>query len=732
MRITFFFTIIPLVFIALISNAYGETGKNFDREQIQENTFKWSSHYERILDNGQWINYRWNDNGTTITFESANLIYQFNKSTCEFTLLNSITKQISINSFAHEVIVNGIKEPLSACSVLNITPSQDNLSVSVTRSSASGELKTIYSLDGIGSMEWIHEPVITKTNTTALLGVVDVCKGCVTPITLQSSITNQTLYDFGDYTLDTKNEVHGTLKSTISDKGDYIFTYEDKTTKSMGEKLIIDPTFTSNNPTEDSSIYDSGNNDNCDANALTKETGAAALTHGMDTTGSTVDCYRVFVEWNISSIPSNVIISSARFKFEISSVSGLGPDFCTYVGMNTQPSTASNSAIWTSISDNNHLVTSSALCDSIGTNKDLDLGSNGTTYIANKLSVDWAAIGIKRNPDQNLATDGSVRYSQTKSEEGAAPTPPPTLEVIYSLIPPNAVTDLIALQVTGNSVSLDWTQPSLNNGIFVAYQINYTTPWGNPQTVISNTTTTTSGTATGLTELTLYSFRVGVWIVDGYNGTGNILNVTTLKEIGIGTLNITGTNPNLIPILFERNDINDTALFLNFTYSNTFTLSCDLHYKFAQANQTYTSVSSTTISNTKHSAFQFNNVTSEIIDVFCWNQADGAMNSTNVNSTNSGRYLITQTDFLLLQQIANFKSGVYGTGGQFGILDFSTLVIIILSMVGLNRVNESVGGIFVVGIVGVAWFFGIVDLTNFIIAGIALTVLLIVGTTKKD
>ena len=230
---TFFFTfgILAILGISLVQTASAETGENFDREIIGVNTFKWSSHYDRILDNGQWVNYKWNDNGVVITFESADLVYKFDKSTCEFALLNPETKQISINSFAHEVIVDGIKEPLSVCSVLDITPSNDRLSISVVRSSTDGELKTVYDLNGFGSMEWTHEITNTKTNSTAIYGVVDVCKDCTIPSTIQVPITNQTLYDFGDYTLDTKNEVHKTLKSTKSDKGDYTFTYEGNATK---------------------------------------------------------------------------------------------------------------------------------------------------------------------------------------------------------------------------------------------------------------------------------------------------------------------------------------------------------------------------------------------------------------------------------------------------------------------------------------------------------------------
>jgi len=85
-----------------------------------------------------------------------------------------------------------------------------------------------------------------------------------------------------------------------------------------------------------------------------------------------------------------------------------------------------------------------------------------------------------------------------------------------------------------------------------------------------------------------------------------------------------------------------------------------------------------------------------------------------------------------LQQIANFRSGVYGTTGMFGILDMITLMAVVIGMIGLNRVNESVGAFFLVAIVGVLAWFEIIDWVTFIGSAVALGVLLAVGSTKKD
>jgi len=730
---TFFFTLIIFFTLSIISftNVYAETGQNFDRTQIGPNTFQWSSHYDRILDNGQWVNYKWNDNGIVISFESANLIYKFDKSTCEFALLNPITKQLSINSFAHEVTLNGIKEPLSACSVLNITPSQDSLQINVTRSGISGELKTIYSLDGIGSMEWTHEPVITKTNTTAKLGVIDVCKGCITPTTIQNSLTNQTLYDFGDYTLDTKNEVHGTLKSTISDKGNYIFTYEDKTTKSIGEKLIIDPTFSSNDPTEDAFITTTSTvGVSCSVTASSKDSANAALEILLSASGVNGGCLRVFLEWDISSIPVGSTVTDSSFTYDINLVSNARN--CDYNEINTRPSTASIQTAYDDIGDGTTFVNNDATCTTAGDNKVEDLGAAGDADIQAQITSGWWALGIKYDDETR---DGLAHFQDFVAEEGVG-TPDPTLTITY-VGQVGAVTNLHSFQTAGTSVTLEWSAPTVSGGgaAINGYQINYTTPWGNPLTIINANTsnTLTRATVSPLTEQTQYSFRVSALTDQGTkNATGNILNVTTISDFSVGTLNLTTSNIDLVPIKFERNNINDTALFLNVTYSNTFHLACDFHYKFVQTNKTYTNLSNVTVSATRvRSDFQFNGVNNEIIDVFCWNDNAGGMNSTNVNNTNSGRYIITQTEFVLLQQIANFRSGVYGTGGMFGVLDMITLMVVIIGMIGLNRTNEGVGAFFLVALVGAMAFFDIVQWTTFIGSAIALVVMLGVAKLRE-
>ena len=158
----------------------------------------------------------------------------------------------------------------------------------------------------------------------------------------------------------------------------------------------------------------------------------------------------------------------------------------------------------------------------------------------------------------------------------------------------------------------------------------------------------------------------------GINGSGYILNVTTLNFIPtnftIGNINLNLTNTDINDLFFERIDINATSLLLNVTYPNTWDLACDFNYKFALNNKTYTNLDNVTISNSEvESSFRFLNVDNEIIDVYCWDQ---------IIPTNDGSYLITQTSFPLLDQIANVRSGEYGFAGS--VVEFVVIVLFVI------------------------------------------------------
>lgn len=300
--------------------------------------------------------------------------------------------------------------------------------------------------------------------------------------------------------------------------------------------------------------------------------------------------------------------------------------------------------------------------------------------------------------------------------------------ISYTAPPPNSIDDLTADDFDTESVDLSWSAPNLNGGTLQRYTLNYTTPCGTPLTALPNGTTATSYTVSGLASNTCYSFRASAATGSGYNVTGaNIVNVTTLAfnqaNFTVGSLSFDADNPDVIPIFFERTDINSTSLFLNVTYPSTWELACDFHYKFAMTNQTYNNLTSSPVGTTNvESSFELIGADNEVINVRCWDR----------NGTGEGRYLITQTNFPLFQYITKFSNGHYGTSGDFATFDFVYLAVIIVSLVGLNRTNESVGAGFMIVITAAMAYFHFITIPTAAISGIGLAVMLIIITTRKD
>lgn len=295
----------------------------------------------------------------------------------------------------------------------------------------------------------------------------------------------------------------------------------------------------------------------------------------------------------------------------------------------------------------------------------------------------------------------------------------------YAYHIPDAVTDLDSMATDFSSVSLTWTEPTLYADL-IGYRINYTTPNGNPTTILlpNPYTTSTSANILGLTAGLNYSFRVAPVTIFGANASGNISNATssTFLEPGdLGSGDITNTAD--FQIFFSRDDINATAVQVDVTYSDTYDLSCDLAYQLARFNQTYSNMTETVVSSDEvESSFLFINATGDIINIRCW----------DVNTGDEARYVLTINQFPFLDQIGNMRDGTYGTYFQIGAIDGVTLMICILAMIGFNRTNPAAGIFFLVVTVGVLSAFQII--TYPIVMYPALALLLVWGfiSTRKD
>ena len=149
-----------------------------------------------------------------------------------------------------------------------------------------------------------------------------------------------------------------------------------------------------------------------------------------------------------------------------------------------------------------------------------------------------------------------------------------------------------------------------------------------------------------------------------------------------GLLNFNQTNTNVLPIYFITTQINASDKRLSVIYPNTMLLQCNLAYEYAFTNKTYgpplANVPYTPDPNHVNSSFIFHKVNNEIITISC----------LDTISQSTGKYILTQTGFPLQTQVSGFRTGQFGTHGQFGVFDLVSLVGIIIAMIGFNRKNE--------------------------------------------
>ena len=497
-------------------------------------------------------------------------------------------------------------------------------------------------------------------------------------------------------------------------RGKLVFDYfRDAPILLPGQTLVIDPTYS-----QSGTDYFARSNDVAGAACSAAGTfGATGNTVALDASGSVGPCRVTAREFNVTSIPFGADLYSGTLYYNVSSASSALN--CNINGMTTYPSViASFTNMWNNITQGTEYRHNTNTCV---TNGQYSFALNSTVLqdIQNKLDGGMPAIGI----GWEYVTQVRDATSRSNAINGS------TLELLYLMPnPPWAVDDLTASNIQGDSLDLSWTEPDLQGNDLIGYRINYTTPCGDPTTILLNDsgTSTTSYTVSGLSETTCYSFRVTAITLAGKNATGNIENATTtiiFPNFTIGDINVNATNPSITPIRFERTDNNSTMTTLKVIYDNAYDMACQFSYTFEQDSDTYMNLTEEVYDADHNSTdFIFLDPSNDIINARCWDQ------TTN----DTGRYVLAFSQFPLLDQIDNFRNGTYGTMGMFGALDFITVAVIIFSMIGFNRVNEAAGAFFNVSLLAALAYFGIIELPTIIFGGIAVIVMFAIASTRKD
>lgn len=482
-------------------------------------------------------------------------------------------------------------------------------------------------------------------------------------------------------------------------------------------------TYSSNNPTVDGHTVD-GNNDICDSGSGTKVTGSVVAQAQVNLVASVEDCYIAFFDFDLSSIPTGALITDVDFRYAVASIGSGGARNCDYVSMGTTRGADTGTNIFNSISTGTVMLSNNVDCSTVGVNKSLDFGATGDAQVQARVNdgSQFFSFGIRPNP---LTIDAFNTWGPNiSSEDDGAATPKPTLIIIYTT--GDAVTDLHATDIRGTAVDLEWSTPNFNGSSLVGYNINDTTPWANPLTIINPNTNSliTSYTVSPLTGLTNYSFRVAAGGLGG-NASGNILNITTdfdpTASFTPGTFDITLSGEDLREFKFNRTDTATTTI-LGVTYPKTFNATCNFYFKFALTNNTFTNLADVPVNSLEDKAtFTFQGLNNDIIDVNCF----------DTPSNVTGRFLITQSHFAFQDQIDNFKNGTFGTHGQFGAFDLITIFAVLFSMIGFNRINAPVGAVLSIVVLGAFAYFGLIQWYTGTTVLVAI-VILFAFTTHRD
>jgi len=509
---------------------------------------------------------------------------------------------------------------------------------------------------------------------------------------------------------------------------------------------------------------DEGNNEICDTIGSQQPSGDGTnLRFGWRQNSSTIDCSNSLIVWDIDNIPNNALILNVSTILKGQSTSQgiqLTENQCEFNHIATFPPLLNDQNKGADARDGENYLTDPdcstklgiqiqfPLVETVEPPVTFDLGNatgelqdrlgkgSATTCSPNCTGFDWFAVGLDFDDTIRNGTNDEVQSVSGDRGTFGGNANPALLEVRFSS-PTDQITDLTAI---GRylDVDLDWTAPrtyGYNN--VTGYQINFTSPQGNPVlTIIINDTgsTTSDALISGLNSAQNYTFRIQAWSTEPLLAElSNEVNVTTIS-LGNFTIGTAGDTPefslNLTQadardIKYVRTDTTATQTVIDVIHPNSFTLQCDMFFTLGLTNQTHTGLTTVPEGATeKKATFTFNNQQNDIIDITCFDTA------TNV----SADYLVTQSvqsRFLLLEQFENFRDGTYGTMGNFGAIDLITLGAVIVAMIGFNRVNETVGAIFLVIILGMLSYFEIVVWQTFMFGTVAAVLMLVVASTRK-
>lgn len=764
-----FSALIPFL-ILLTQPAYAEPfitveqGADYTKTLISENpdgtrTYQWESHPDKII---TWYNqgvpvyshYRLNEDANSVTVETMNSgSISWNKNSCSYDIYPngyvdgqvakvkniSWTVKGKLSSSSTWSSVNSVNN--ASCQT-SITQDGTNLTITGQKTNSVGTFQIVIEYrPGLGFKETMkaynNNPAwnnhhIGFTETFEVPQVIKFGAQTYDLANYNGTTLNRTwiennqakliqlfdgyVYDFG-IGFDNLEDVKITYQNGIAKLSlNYLYT---NSIIPYQQWVEIDPTFGPSTGTNYLLQTTNGAGVACPGAPYAKSVanGRAERQSSGDPGGQ---CFRAVTAFDVTTINDNIgVISTMNVTTTTSAPANMGTEACDMHRVMNDPSTAAAALLWADLQSHTKYVSTNTQCRTAQTFT-MTLSSNATSELISSVRAgnNTFSIGFKFTSETRDGVGHTVTFGTT------------TLKVVYETAqPPYAVTSLSAVGLASNAITISWTTPDLRNGTLQSWQINYTTPWGAPNSVLINAASpsTLSYTVGDLAENTDYSFRVGVRTNIGNNMSGNIANATSGVRAGnftIGFFNFNATNPLFDGIQFQRTDANNTHTNVRVIFDEDYTLRCTVASTFARTSDTYNITGSVYDANRESSIFTFINHENDIISIDCW---DTITNDTGVY------YLNQESGWVLLNMIDNFRNGTYGTTGKFGAFDFVTFIVLILGMIGLNRVNDALGGIFMVLAIGALAVLGIITWEAGVIFGmIAFAVMIAIVTTRKD
>ena len=299
----------------------------------------------------------------------------------------------------------------------------------------------------------------------------------------------------------------------------------------------------------------------------------------------------------------------------------------------------------------------------------------------------------------------------------------PTKQIwkIESLHYLDAIDDLTASPASPTAILLSWTTPEAKPEI-IGYEIRTTTIAGQDPDIILTANTGNQKTTALITNLSpdvQYYFTVYSLNQHGKSQPSNLAASFTSHDLELGNLDFTDTNTETYDLIFSHSVSGDSTI-VNIKYEPNMVLACEYELRYAAIREPL--IINPTLSAEKNNVnLVFQNAEEEVIYITC----------TDSVSEQTFRYVVPQTDFEILHQIEQFQDEQFGTSSFIGTLDIVTTMVIIFSMIGFNRVNETAGIITGVVIIAFAMFFGLITFPMYIIPILILIVMVAIISTKR-